>query len=292
MKGLICALIAVVGSTVLQGDRSYSADDFGTMSVAGVCSVDTENVKCWDSDGKPNPKVQELVMSYFIANPNNELRVRFRKRNRLVVLSYIARRGALTSLGGDITTTQGIRSSSSGQIGHEQGQEGFRMYWIYPSESEKTTDLTVSLHVRTKVTPSIEVKEGATVKIGTGTLKITGISPVSKEQAMQLGMQAKWWRISYEITGQTLGQEVSIYPSAVDRKGAPINNVDKEGNPDSRPSQFGDGHFVQILGPGYMESGMPVWQSRVRPDKIGRIYLSTSSQREVILKNIALDPAE
>lgn len=299
MKVLSFAVLGAIGLTTGQTNYSYQSEDYGLIEVAGVCSVTTDDVKCWDPQGKPSPKITELATAHFLVNSNNELRLRFRKRNRLIVLRTIARQNAKASFYGDLESGSGIRTNQAGNIGYESGQEAYKLFWYYPLDTETSVDLTSYLQVQMSQGASMPLKEGSEAKFGAYTIKITGISEAAANEAPYYGgvPGGKTWKITYTMTGPTEGEVPQIYPTPLDAKNQAIVNVDKDGNPTKPPKTQGMGNG---FGPypqqlfyvgGYASAGnVGYWFSRIKPDKIGLLQIGGSNRRKISFKGIALEP--
>lgn len=237
MKLWVGVLSLLGGSLAVQSGHRYESEEYGLLEVAGACSANAEEVRCWDPAGKPNQKLTELITAHFLANPNSELRLRFRKRNRLLVIRTIARQNTRVSFYGELEGKSGVRASQSGTIGHESGQESHRLYWYYPPDDELATDVTTYLNMPLSSASNVAVKEGAEAKLGAYTVKVLGTAEASANEAYGMGYAAtgKVWRISYSIAGPIDQEWPQLQPIPMDAKGQPIVAVDKK--TETRPSR-------------------------------------------------------
>jgi hypothetical protein len=298
MKFLAFAAISVLGLAANQNSYTYQSEDFGLLEVAGVCSVTSEEVKCWDPQGKPSSKITELATAHFLVNSNNELRLRFRKKNRLIVMRTITKQNAKASFYGDLESNSGIRTSQAGNIGYESGQEAFKLYWYYALDTEASVDLTSYLQVQVSLAGTLSAKEGSETKLGAYTIKITGISEATANEAPYYGgAPGKTWKITYAISGPTEQEVPQVYVAALDAKNQPILYVDKDGNPTKPPKNppMGGGfgpYPQQLVYPGgYVgSSNIGYWFSRIKPEKIGSLQVNGSTRRKITFKGIALEP--
>lgn len=290
-------ILSLAGASLFaQSGYRYESDDFGLLEVAGACSVSTDEVRCWDPSGKPNTKLSELVTAYFLSNPSSDLRLRFRKRNRLLVMRTIVRQNARASFYGDIEGKSGMRASQSASIGHETGQESHKLYWYYPAEDELVTSLTASLSMHLSSTSSLSLKEGSEAKLGAYTVKVLGITEASTNEVYGMGGRngGKAWKIAYSFAGPTDREWPQIQPIPIDSKGMPIVAVDNNGNPTKAVE--GQGGFSSYSPQLFYSGGLQgantgIWYSRIRPDKIGNLALSGSTKRTIVFKDVALEPS-
>lgn len=275
--------------------KTYSAEDFGTVEVAGACTITPDTVTCWDDDGKPSPDLSEKVKAYYIVNSNAEVRYRFGRKNRVIV---IKKSGTANGRAGYLTPAEnGIYSS--GQIGqNSSGNEPYyEWYAIDVDPNATTTSLAFNLSLSFG-TGGVILREGAEVKVGAMTVHVDSIKPAPDRPVWgRNGLKQKAWTIGVTIKGFPSAVVPNMNGQLFDTAGNVIPSVDASGNPASNSAMFSGGMGNRSrtfeAGPSVVSGSGSSKQELfigVNPGKVGSILFSPSGTRKVTFTGIPLDP--
>src|SRR5688500_6792711 len=112
MKCLLALLSIPIALGIGQVSSTYSSDDFGSLKVAGACSVTAEHISCWDPSGKPDASMSKDIDKFF-STRDIPLNLKFKKRNRLIVLRHEPKQDAITHFRGELFAPNGQRLKQS-----------------------------------------------------------------------------------------------------------------------------------------------------------------------------------
>lgn len=284
-------LFALISIPVVVGfgqlSNSYSADDFGSFQVAGACSVTAERISCWDMSGKPDASMSEAIDQAF-SRHKVDLSLKFKKKNRLIVLRHQLKRDATTHFRGELYAPGGEKLKQAIVFGHN-ADPLFATYWYYPSETETTLEVTASLDVLIRAEAAVPLKEGSEAKVAGYKVKIDGVK-ASDSNIRATAPYSRTWVVDYSVEVPAGRPEARFNAIPVDAIGDPITAIDSIGFPLSREmasqgSQL-PASFSHVLDKVTKRS----WISKVNPEHVAGVRVNGVTTKKVTFKAVPLDP--
>jgi len=220
----------------------YEAGNLSVQAL-GACSYTVDSISCWDLEGKPNPSLSQRLESHYLGSNGNDLQLKFRRKNRFVIVQLTGMNGNSVSLQND----QG-NYSGSGQIYDYQGQTSLQ--WLIlatePSKATATIQATVYNSSQAKYL-DVAFQKGEKAVFQGSNIEIGSAKPLPKVKAHNDGPnnqvfdgqrgygymgdgrgQGSWWTVSVGADTVAGGQMLGI-SQPMDKSGKPILYVDKDG---------------------------------------------------------------
>ena len=290
------ASLAATGFSMQDGLEgfTYRAPGGGWFQVAGVCNADVQHITCWTPTGEEEPKLTELLNAYFLINPGQRMDVRYKHRTLMLVTKQFFTPGASGVGMATIQVEPGPPIYQSFTIGYNTpGNDSASIYWFYPPDEVSNIDVS-GLLTTTTGPEKIDLKAGASAHLKGGKVTITGIKklpnkPANPPNPYMPPQKGPQWDATYSIQGEGDEPITLANFTAYNRHGDVIESIDDRGNPIKRqPGQFNsfDGPFRQsyplfVAQPGHVTLG-------VKPDKVGYLMVTGSSNKKVTFKNVSL----
>ncbi len=282
-------------------DRTYESADLGKLELAGACTITPDNISCWDPDGKPAPNLSEKVQAYYIVQGGNELRLKFGRKNRLIVFKEPPRGNPNGAYLGQAKTLGGQYMNQFGTIGMGGYGNGDATTW-YLTDSEPTQEKTsVVFEVNVQFgSATVPVKAGSQATLGPIKVKIESIKP-GPDRKQNWGPNPakgqKTWTVTVTLDGTIGGKYPTVNGSVIGSDGQAVWSVSASGVPTPRPKgpfftppmMMGgfDGNVFLASGANTAKQELSV---PVDPSKAHAIVLSLGGTRQVTFQNILLDP--
>lgn len=216
-----------------------------------VCTADLKRLHCWDYSGRDRPEIAKSVNAADL--DLSSARLRFRQKNRLIVLRHTGKLGQLWMLN-SLVAPGTKRYTLGGQILLPKVVLNWSLVAVKPGL--KTGNFEGSFYSTALVQKRVEVRRGATVRLGKGKVTLVGWHPVGwqrgkpGDQAVrsnQSGVnphfeELKQWTLEYKTERAPAGYFAGFLPMWND--GSQMKFVDRDGRPVRsekvvRPRSFG-----------------------------------------------------
>jgi len=306
----ICVLSAVAICAQVAGthydatvDRRYEGPNGQVIEGLGGCSYTTDQVSCYDMDGKPSRPLSDRVTSA-LTSSNSELYFRFGRKNRLLLFREIS-----NPYGFQVS---GENSNSFQQMGSFGAPDNLAWGRYIAEPNEKTASLVFSEYLPSlRATPDLAFGVGATstvqgVRYEIGHWEKTKLGG-SRQAQMYMGdsSSASLWNVTVVIGEGNMVSSPNFL--AFDKAGREIQYVDQKGDPvpsakvleeqRQNPNEiYNSGavrKYVQAvfnLNGGQAIGNAHTAITNVNPDRIGSLQLMIPQFRRILLKGFPLDP--
>ena len=304
------AWIAAAGATLLtlQTPKTVDAvggryeDPNGSVEVAGVCSITSETVDCWNASGAHDAALTELIKAYYLINEQT-IPMRLGMKNRYLVTKSTTKDPSRGSFNANWSASTNGYLNQCGSI-YRQNSPAYTWFHVATEAAASKVDLFAQTSSPIEGVKDIEMKEGATSKVGEGELKIVTFGDYKLPAGVGGGFGGQIvpkWHI--EISRKGVVNDATFYFSALDSKGQPITAVDSKGNPipggqpnytfrprnGAKAVPSGDRFYPGL---GVMPKGTDAIDvtSNINPAKIGALRVNASTSLKITFRDIPLDP--
>lgn len=255
----------------------WSEKGQGSVTIKGVCSIDPDQVSCWDKSGKRNPALAKAVADDLAKN-STQVEARFGGKNRYLIADIKNERNGL-----------GINFATDNGLAYQTGK-----FVLFNTPANlKSGNLTIAYRTIGKKAPKLEPKEGAKFFSGEMSVEVSKIVP-SKTGGMAFGLVTRMdmptWRIYLDAKGGDLNK-IRLKP--ITKDGKPFVFVDGKGRPipgETAPIKDNPaGTILQLMRP----LGGDGWyiDTNIDPNQLKAIEFQSIENREHKIENIPLDPA-
>lgn len=287
----IGGLSALIGMVHVDERHMSSTHKPDSIEVVDVCRATGDHVECWSPAGVPDKLCSDRVTAYLIAHPKQMLMIAFNGKTRLILVRQGG--GGRYSPYIDDVMDRAHRSLDWASPGGEWrlGTHDFRPFYYYPSESEKSVDLFVSAVSAVEGDAKIELKQGATAKLGGETIGLESIVPDPSNAAPRRpenrGFGPQWeLKLTYRPNKASAGpMRLTLWPYGYD--GKLISIVDADGNPDKRvrlSASYEPTEVVSAL------ANPPFIVTKVNPALVKYARLGGVTAKVLSFTGIRLDP--
>lgn len=230
-------------------------------------------------DGRSDTRLTEMVRAKYLSSPYAELHLKYRQKNRLLVIRTSP--GVLSNL----------VSGSGGYVNYETifGDSGFPSYQlIFAAENleAKTTNVRLQISNFTpNVTVDLAFKAGEKTALGDQTYRLERWRKLSQKDLRTLQVQnapKSLWQV--QLIEEPDGRPSFIRFEPLDKDHHPIRTVDAQGRPQKASAEAG--LFPDSL-PYFGLTGI----LRVDPRYVKFLKLTLAKSRVVELRGFPLDPA-
>lgn len=255
----------------------WSEKGQGSVTIKGVCSIDPDQVTCWDKKGKRDPALAKTVADDLTKSSTN-VEARFGGKNRYLIAEVKNERNGL-----------GINFATDKGSAYQTGK-----FVLFNTPPElKSASLTIAYRTISKKSPKLEPKEGAKFSSGEMSVEVSKIVP-SKTGGMAFGLVTRidmpTWRIYLDAKGGDLNK---IRLNPITKEGKQFIFVDGRGRPipgETAPVRANPaGRILQLMRP----LGGDGWyiDTNIDPTELKAIEFQSIENREHKIENIPLDPA-
>lgn len=264
-------------------------EGIGEVSIAGVCQVNDASIRCWDSEGRDDTFLADVMRAHYM---RNEIQLRYGVKNRFVVVRrpkqsfYGIDRPSLSGIG----TTDGTGFSTNVEVPLTSVEWVSIRLLNEPSATEGEVKLTVNEPIGTPAV--IALGAGASYSAGGASVTL-GTPMVAPKSSMPMwGMMPN--RPAWYVPFAQAGDRVSFNFTLLDASGKSPIWVDERGRITNKVPEARDGHMgwdPRGVAMTYHEN-QQVLQIFADPAQKLRLRVSATRQREVFLNGIPLDPKE
>lgn len=303
------ALVAQGPEDVIRAVRRFQTAEGASMEGVGVCALGEISVECWDMDGKPNADLVEKVRAHYLTQPNDSIRLSYRKKNRLLVARH--RRGTSGDSGISLNSRVSDLVDEAFSINQDKEALYFYRYVAAPKDKDATIPLTIYLPEEAPL--RLKTEKGSRAQNTRNTAEFIGTEPGPKPSAgtdmdgpgSPLARGASWiLNLGWTVESNTSDAPIMSL-QAKDAKGNFVFWVDERGKPveESTAREY----FVQMrqdrsqsrslkLRPAMVSLTTSPTQGRLRcqtnidPQYIKILQISQTRSQSIELSGFPLDP--
>jgi len=279
--------------------KNYQSDDFGKLSLVGVCQADSYAISCWNTEGKSDTALADKVKAYFTSLPLHTIQIKFRRKNRLVVFQRPPVQSQKVSIVGQSSMSgQPVLSAGGFSVSLRATDPYLEWYALDTDPTQTSTALLFSMTVPLG-TVSIPLREGAEASLPSLKIHIDSVKPAPETDIRVGNGRIRPWFVTVTLSGPAGRQTPSLAGVLMDAGGDPVTRVDAKGNPFSKAqtlrfNQSGSDRIeseaasVTILEGA--DASHKVLSIVANPAKVASLSLFASGLRRVTITDIPLDP--
>jgi len=287
--------------------KRYSANGL-TAEIMGVCHVREDEVSCWDVEGAPHSKLEQLLKGALEnGSQGNHSSFRYGKKNRLIVVRTYSNRAQ------GYINVETSRKNNAGYSNVElrnlvedlpgDVQSNISTMPLYFERDQTETFVDFSVRSSSGSPSSIEPKVGSKATLSGATIEIIKANKPDPNAYEPFGYaRLGTWSFELKVTlPKDYGIEAQAY--AMDAKGELIRFVDRSGKPISEEEARKQmARLNPNMPAGFMQPNANVYvnlgsgdrvgmiNTTIDPSKIKEIRITPTTSRRIRITGIPLDP--